>query len=480
MTTVTPEGLVIKRLSDVLAAKRALAVSLLQDMVAPGDVVDTSDSSAIGRLVSLASPGEADLWEAIQEVYSAFDENTALGIPLDNMVGLAGIVRYLNTYTTCQALFSGSNGALIPLNSVVSSSTTSNRFTVVAPVALSPTVCSGCTVIVSTVTDSTLYAINYTQLTTAYSINYTSGVGATQAQILSGLKVVIDVSHPMLVASIVNNSLVINLVDVFQPLSFTTTTNLGITKVIKQGDLIAEQYGPLTQNVNTIDTIVIPVIGWDNVTNPQSAVAGRFLETDEELRTRFRESKFLRASNIIESLYSALKTLDGVQQVIIYENDTDMVDSHGIPAHSFMPIVLGGLTSVVGKTIWNNKPLGIRSYGSTVISVSDSQGFVHDIGIERPSPIPIYITIDLTTDSNFPQNGIDTIKADLIAYTPTQFGIGDEVLYSRLYTPINAVPGHSVDSLYIGTSPSPTGTANIPIAFNQLHTLDPANIIITT
>jgi uncharacterized phage protein gp47/JayE len=479
MAGVTAEGLLIKRLPEVLSEKRAKAVALFQDLLPPNEIVDTSDSSALGRLINLAAPSEADLWEAVQEVYSAFVANSATGIALDNLVALGGITRFENTYTTAQVLFTGDNGTLIPSGSVVSSATTGERFNVIGSIALSPSVASGIVISVTTVADSTVYSITYARLTSSTTITYTSGVGATTASIVAGLKAQIDANHPSLVATIVGTTLKIDLDDVFQTATFTKSANLGITKVTKLGDVRAENVGAIEQPVNTITTIATPVLGWDSVTNPVSAVEGRLRETDEELRERFRVSKFERASNILEALYSALINLDEVEQVVIYDNDNDVTDSNGIPAHSFMPIILGGISTNIAQAIWENKPLGIRSYGNTIVTIYDSQGFPHDIGFERPNPVQIYISLDLTTNSEFPQDGEQVIKDAVAAYMKANFGIGEDVIYSRLYTPINSVPGHYINSLTIGTSPSPVGTSNTPIAFNELFSLDPNNIIIT-
>ena len=57
--------------------------------------------------------------------------------------------------------------------------------------------------------------------------------------------------------------------------------------------------------------------------------------------------------------------------------------------------------------------------------------------------------------------------------------IGEDVVYSRLYTPINSVSGFQVDSLKIGTSPSPTGTSNIVIDFDEISNVMESFIVIT-
>lgn len=480
MAGISDQGFAIKRMTEILSDLRAEATSLFQDMVEPGDQVDTSNSSALGRLIALVSPSMADLWEVAQADYQAFDPNSATGIALDNLVALGGITRQEQTYSTAQVVISGDNGTLVSSGLTVGSSIDSSQWTILSPVALSPSQAVGVTVTPTVVSNSTLYSITYTSITTANTINFTSDASATAAEIVAGLNAVIIASHPSLVSSIEGTSLKISRIDEFSAVTFTVTPNLGITKVQKLGEVQSSTVGEVNAEANSLTVILTPQLGWDSVTNPQAASPGRNLETDEQLRLRFRETKFERASNILEALYSALINLEGVEEVRIYENDTDIVDAFGVPAHSFMPIVLGGVSIDIANTIWENKPMGIRSYGDTVVVIFDTQGFSHNIGFERPDPLPVYITINLTTDSEFPGTGVDDIKSALIAYFDSNLGIGDDVIWSRLFTPINTVKGHEIDSLFIGTSPSPTGTDSIPVAFDMIASLSSENIVINT
>jgi len=483
---LTSLGFINKRLSDILTEKRAKAVQLFQDQTAVGDVVDTSDSSILGRLIALDAAGESLLWEQMQDLYGAFDPNTATGISLDNLVALGGITRLGSSFSTAQVILAGDNGTLVASGLTIGSTVDSSQWTLLSPVALSPTSATGATFSPLVVADNTLYTITYSSISTSNSINYTSGTGATAATIVAGIAALVGTSHPTLTATVVGSVVTLVRVDEFAVVSFTTTSNLGITKVQKIGEVQSTVSGPVDAEVNSLSKILTPQLGWDSVYNPTAASPGRNLETDDELRLRFRETKFERASNILEALYSSLISLDGVQEVRIYENDTDTTDSLGVPAHSFMPIVLGGLSSDIAESIWENKPMGIRSYGDTVVVIYDNQGvdggqgFAHNIGFERPDPVPLYITMTLETDSNFPATGKDDIASALVAYIGT-LGIGDDVIYSRLYTPINSVAGFQVDSLFVGTSPSPTGTGpTIPIAFNQIASISSVNIVINT
>lgn len=472
-------GFVVKRLNEILNSDRARAVTLFQDLVLPGDVVDTSDSSILGRLIGILSPAEADVWEAAQQVYDAFNPNSATGVALDNLVFLGGLTREEPTYSTAQAIFTGDVSTFIPANQTVRPTTSSNDFQNPISITLRPSYAVGVGVRANSVTNNTLYSLSYSSSVNTNTVSYTSDSTATAIEILNGLSSAISSSHPLLTASIVNNTLYINSTDQVTSYSWTSSASLGIVKASVISSLQALETGPINQEANTITQIQTPVLGWDSVTNPFAAAVGSYEETDSELRERFRVSKYIRASNILESLYSALISLENVREVKIYENDTDVVDASGVPAHSFMPIVLGGLDTEVASIIWQNKPMGIRSFGNTSVVIMDSQGFSHSIGIERPAPIPIYIRINLTTNSSYPQDGDSIIKSNLIQYFSENFGIGDTVVYSRLYTPINNVPGHQINSLTIGTSPNPTGTSNVSIPFNKISSLSSANILIT-
>ena len=479
MAGVTDAGFVIKRLADILADDRALAVQLFQDLVQPGDQVDTSDSSALGRLISLAAPSEADLWEAAQEVYAAFDPNSATGIALDNLVAYAGITRKEQTFSTSSILVAGDTNTLIPVGQTVSSSTTGEQFTTVGAISLSPSNASGITISVVVLADSTAYTITYANTTTSNTITYTSDASATVAEILAGLQSVIAGAHPTLTSSVVGTTLVIDRNDIFQTVNFTTSVNLGITKVRTVGEVVAVESGIIVQPANTIDTILTPMLGWDSVNNPVAATPGEDRETDEQLRLRFRNGKFDRATNTLDAIYSALINLDNVSEVTIYENDTSVVDGNGVPAHSFLPIVVGGLSTDIANAIWDNKPIGILSYGNTTVSINDVQGFAHNVSFSRPNALVIYISMDITTDVNFPANGNDLIRSNILQYFADNLGTGDDVIYSRLYTPVNQVPGHQVNTLTVGTSPSPVGVVNVPVAFDAIASISSINIVIT-
>lgn len=477
MAGLSNTGFTTKRLPEVVTEDKARAVTVFQDQLEPGDVVSTDDSSVIGRLVALASPSEADLWEAAQQVYSAFDANSATGISLDNMILLSGIpARFESTYTTAQVLLSGDNGTLISAGNVVSSPTTSTQFSILNDVLLSPENTSGVTVTSIIVSDSTTYTLSFTRQATTQVVTVNSGIGATKTSILTAIKSDIDTNHTDILTSFTTNGdLRLVLADIFLETTFSVSDNLGIVKVDKLGDVRAVNAGPVAQPINTITQIQTTRLGWDSITNPVSAASGRLRETDEELRLRFRNTKFERAGNIVEAVYSALFGLDDVQQVFIDDNNTSITNANGTPGHSFLVLVDGGTSSEIARAIWDNRGAGVASVGNTSVMITDKFGYQREIKFSRPTPVNIFIQLQLTTDQNFPENGQDLIKQAIIDYV-NALSIGQDVLYSRLYTPINSIPGHQVDSLLIGTTSPGTGVANIVVNFDGISQVLPENI----
>jgi len=97
----------------------------------------------------------------------------------------------------------------------------------------------------------------------------------------------------------------------------------------------------------------------------------------------------------------------------------------------------------------------------------------------------MYIDVAITALAGFPTDGADQIKQAIVDYAAgilidgRGFDIGDDVIYSEIYVPINTVEGVQVDSLFIGTAPSPSGTSTIVIGADQVSDFDTSRINVT-
>tara|TARA_R110000744_G_scaffold20470_1_gene53726 strand:- start:1439 stop:2611 length:1173 start_codon:yes stop_codon:yes gene_type:complete len=264
---------------------------------------------------------------------------------------------------------------------------------------------------------------------------------------------------------------------------FSTDTDITIGlsgTVLVQASSILE--APVSALAGTITNIDTPITGWTTVTNIIDATLGTLEETDVELRSRRERSVAKTSQSVIDAIFAAVANVDGVTQTTVLENDTNSVDGNGLPPHSFNVIVSGGDDTDIGDQIWLKKPAGITSHGSENIVIQDSQGLDHTMRFDRPTLVPIHVEVGLTTNPEYPTKGDDLVKQAIVDYANGNlvegrgFFLGDDVVYTRLYTPINSVQGHEITTLKISKIDPPTGVINIPITAGELAEFTIANI----
>ncbi len=237
--------------------------------------------------------------------------------------------------------------------------------------------------------------------------------------------------------------------------------------------------GAVLAPAGTLTKIDTPIYGWQTATNVLDATPGRDEETDEKLRLRRRASTSTPGQAVVDSLYGALSNLSAVLQARVYENDQDTVQPvTSLPPHSVYCVVEGGADADILDTIWLKKTAGTTTYGTTSGTVNDSMGNPHTLKFSRPTSVNVYVTVNLHTRPGWPTDGAQRIKDALTAWAVANQSIGEEVIQSRLFDPINSIPGHSIDSLYIGTAAGPTGTANIAVPFDGLSRFDSSRIVV--
>lgn len=261
----------------------------------------------------------------------------------------------------------------------------------------------------------------------------------------------------------------------FQTIADATIPSAGTVAIAAQ----ATAYGPLTALAGTLTKIDTPIYGWQSVTNPVDAIPGKLEETDEQLRIRRAKSTATAGLSLVDSIYGGVANVDGVRSAVVLENDQDTADpTTGQAPHSVYVIVDGGADADIAQVIFDKKTIGTTSLGAVQVPINDSQGVPHTIRFARPTDKNIYVTINLHQKAGWPVDGVAQIQAAIVAWALANQSIGDEVIYSHLYSPINSVVGSSVDSLYIGTAPSPSGTANIAVAFNEIARFDTSRITV--
>ena len=479
MAGVTLEGFQVKRLNEIIAGLKQNAKPIFQDLVKPGDEVDTSDASTIGRLIGLMSLQFDECWQALQEVYNAFDPDVATGAALDNIVEYIGVTRRQGSPTVVRASVWGLTGTTLAEGQTIRGDDGS-RFTSTASLTfnLNDVIGAGIRPVPIEGQESSFTFITDEGI---FTLEHTGAEGEDIQDILSAWQSQFDALALERVNGYVqDDKFYVVPTEYYAYITFPTLNNATAVEVKKRLTFNSADEGDIPAPLDTLTTILTPVYGWLSVTNEVSAERGSSYETDEELRERFRVSKALRANNMAESLYAQLIELEDVVALRIYENMTDLPDTLGLPAHSYMVVIRGGTDTNIGEAIWNNKPHGIATHGTSTVVIKDSQNIERTVKFSRAVEVPVYVKIEIQrTDATFSNESIEDIREAVVNYINQQTAFGEPVIYTRLFTPANAATGYQINSLEIGKSVATLGTSNLVLNYDEYPVGKPGLVDIT-
>lgn len=189
------------------------------------------------------------------------------------------------------------------------------------------------------------------------------------------------------------------------------------------------------------------VLGWAGVTLNAPAEEGEDEERDPVLRARFMKSRSRPAQNSVDAIEARVGELPDVRQVVCLENVGDAIDENGVPGHGINAIVDGGDPESIARIILQNKTAGAPMLGDQEVTIIDAKGRPRKVWFDRPTNADCAASLTVKRSKNFTDIDVVGIKAALAA---EEFDIGEVVERSRLYSPINTVPGFSVSSFTIG------------------------------
>ena len=241
--------------------------------------------------------------------------------------------------------------------------------------------------------------------------------------------------------------------------------------------------GAITAGSGTITIISTPTLGWQTVTNLLAATSGRDAETDAELRLRQRTSTAQPSQTVFEGVLGGVLNIDGVTKAALYENDTDLTDSNGLPPHSISAVVNGGDTQTIGEIVALRKTIGCGTYGTTAVNVVDTMGVLNVINFYRPTEAAIKVNITVQALIGWSSSYIADIQNAIIAHIQS-LDIGEDVIFVKLYVPANlagttAFETFDITAMTIAKDAGLFGTTNIALAFNELATVASTDIVVT-
>lgn len=241
--------------------------------------------------------------------------------------------------------------------------------------------------------------------------------------------------------------------------------------------------GAISAGSNSINVISTPTLGWQTVNNLAAATIGRNAETDAELRTRQRVSTAQPSQTVFEGVLGGIQNITGVTKAELYENDSNVTDANGLPAHSISAVVQGGDQQLIADKIALRKTIGCGTYGTTAVNVVDTMGVLNVINFYRPTLATIKINITVQALIGWSSSYIVDIQNELIAAIQA-LSIGEDILFVKLYSPANltgkpAFETFDITSMTIAKNAGAFGTTNLPLLFNELATIIASDIVVT-
>lgn len=193
----------------------------------------------------------------------------------------------------------------------------------------------------------------------------------------------------------------------------------------------------------SITQIVKPVAEIKSVQGLELVNLGTDDETDYELRKRFEQAREGAGACTEAAIRAALMRVPTVTSAGVIVNDTTETDNKGRPPFSFECFINGGENyhGEIAETIYNKKPIGIKTFGSISETVIDAGGYEHIINFSHTTKINVAVSIKIRVDSTYEGSTGKVEIADNIVTYINNLGVGESVILSSLYGKIHAVSG---------------------------------------
>lgn len=212
----------------------------------------------------------------------------------------------------------------------------------------------------------------------------------------------------------------------------------------------AKENGAVETTPNTITNPVTIILGVTAINNPTGALeVGKNQETDSQLRLRRQRSPANSSNGYLNGLQGFLFDLDGVTDCKVYENDTSITDSDGIPGHAIWAIIEGGADSEIADVIYTRKTAGCNMKGDTTYSITNPAGQIVAIKFDRPNSAELYIKFNIQP----------TISGQII----DTVAIADYLAENLTYT-IGQTADSSDINIFAKAAIASTGASAVPLA----------------
>ena len=251
--------------------------------------------------------------------------------------------------------------------------------------------------------------------------------------------------------------------------------------------------GAIPCEAGTLTNIITTTSGWDTITNASAGIIGSDVESDADLRKRFKNLVANNASGTLSGLISSILALDGVLDCAGGENTTGSDISYGgytINPNRYALSVLGGSDSQIAETIYNKKSAALQN-GNTTISYTDPIiNQTYNFSIVRPTQLQYFFDITLANEDSLPVNITDLVKDAIynnfygLTADAIRVKINSTTYASRFFSPINNIQS-GIEIVSITMASKPTGgekteySNSVVCKFAEYPSLDKDDIVVS-
>lgn len=251
--------------------------------------------------------------------------------------------------------------------------------------------------------------------------------------------------------------------------------------------------GAIPCPVGSLTQIYTAVSGWDAITNTAAGVVGQDEESDRAFEQRRYDSVAQNAQGSIAALHGAVASLDGVLDVYVTENTTNLPVIVGethyqLAPHSVYVAVVGGADQEIADTIFKRKNAGSNMNGNTTVNVQDKSSYVYPyptypITFNRPTSAPVYFIVNIADNENLPADVVEQAQEAIIKVmagegTAGRARIGGTIYASTYYGAVSDISDYiNILSIYVGDSSNASTTA-YHLGIDQVPVLSPNQITV--
>ena len=442
---VTDKGFNIKRLDTIM---EEIHTDLTE---AFGFDTRLTKPSFLDTLITTFSYQISDLWETAQDNYYAKYPATATGVSLDNAVQYGGIRRAANKRTSYRLHCTGDDGTYVREEAIVATNTSPEvRLKNADEFEITRDAFNRVSIKVASA-EVGVYSVTING--SQYSFSSPDGV---EEDIITGLAKAITDDGYTITAK--NNTLTIEDKTISRSNVLILSDNLTTSSVTVIATFLTEEYGKITLPYGIVTKMVNNVTGFTAVTNLLDPTYGRKQENDIELRQSYIAKSALRSNTMIESIVGELlNNIENVESASGYENDTDYVDSRGLPPHSIEIIVEGGDNSEIAQAILRRKAGGIQTYGSIEVGVPGVYGDTIPVRFNRPDYLYTWLKVVLHGDKSQLPTNYASLTIQALISDGAEFVAGTNLLTQLLNDGIyDAVAGLTYVEIYTAYGTSST------------------------